>query len=47
VLSAGVDVTHVFCMGNCALGPTAVVNSRLIGRATVDRVRSAVQEAGA
>jgi formate dehydrogenase subunit gamma len=46
-LPAGVDVTHVFCMGNCALGPTAVVNGRLIGRATVDRIRSAVQEAGA
>lgn len=47
VLSTGVDVTHVFCMGNCALGPTAVVNGRLIGRATADRVRSAVREAGA
>lgn len=47
VLSAGVDVTHVFCMGNCALGPTAVVNGRLIGRASIDRVRSALQEAGA
>ena len=46
-LSAGVDVSHVFCLGNCALGPTAVVNGRLIGRATVDRVQSAVREAGA
>jgi len=46
VLSAGVDVGHVFCMGNCALGPTAVVNGRLIGRASVDRVRSAMREAG-
>ena len=44
--SARVDVTHVFCMGNCALGPTAVVNGRLIGRATVDQVRSAVRETG-
>ncbi len=47
VLSADVDVTHVFCMGNCALGPTAVVNGRLIGRASADRVRTAVQEATA
>ena len=47
VLSAGVDVTHVFCMGNCALGPTVVVNGRLIGRASIDRVRSALREAGA
>lgn len=29
-----VDVTHVYCMGNCALGPTAVVNGELLGRAT-------------
>lgn len=47
VLSPGIDVTHVFCMGNCALGPTAVVNGRLIGRATVDGVRSAAREARA
>lgn len=47
VLSADVDVTHVFCMGNCALGPTAVVNGRLIGRASADRVRTAVREATA
>ena len=46
-LSADVDVTHVFCMGNCALGPTAVVNGRLIGRASADRVRTAVREATA
>ena len=46
VLSADVDVTHVFCMGNCALGPTAVVNGRLIGRASADRVRSAVAGGG-
>ena len=28
------EVTTVFCLGNCALGPTAVVNGRLLGRAT-------------
>ena len=46
-LPAGVDVTHVFCMGNCALGPTAVVNGTLIGRASVGKVRSAALESGA
>ncbi len=45
--AAGVDVSHVYCMGNCALGPTAVVNGRLIGRATADHVRAAAREAGA
>ncbi|MBK9741011.1 MAG: NAD(P)H-dependent oxidoreductase subunit E [Actinobacteria bacterium] len=36
------DVSRVFCMGNCALGPTAVVNGRLLGRASVASVRAAV-----
>jgi formate dehydrogenase subunit gamma len=40
------DVSAVFCMGNCALGPTAVVNDRLIGRATGGLVRRAVTDAG-
>jgi len=47
VLAGSAEVTRVFCLGNCALGPTAVVNGRLIGRATVDRLRSAAREAGA
>lgn len=38
------DVTHVFCMGNCALGPTAVVNGRLLGRATADRLATVIEE---
>lgn len=40
-----VDVTHVFCMGNCALGPTAVVNGRLLGRATGAGLRAAIGDA--
>ncbi|MFY9208403.1 MAG: NAD(P)H-dependent oxidoreductase subunit E [Candidatus Nanopelagicales bacterium] len=32
--------TEVFCMGNCALGPTAVVGETLIGLATVDKIVS-------
>jgi formate dehydrogenase subunit gamma len=43
----GAEVGRVFCMGNCALGPTAVVNGRLLGRASVDSVHSAVRGAGA
>lgn len=39
---ADCHVERVFCMGNCALGPTAVVNGRLLGRATHDSVASAV-----
>ncbi len=41
------EVDQVICMGNCALGPTAVVNGRLIGRATGARVEQAVDEARA
>jgi formate dehydrogenase subunit gamma len=45
-ISADCDVQHVFCMGNCALGPTAVVNGRLIGRATHEAVLDFIAAAG-
>lgn len=41
----GVEVSAVYCLGNCALGPAAMVNGRLIGRCDVDRVRDAVARA--
>jgi len=40
----GIEVAHVFCMGNCALGPTVVINEGMIGRATSERVRYIVQQ---
>jgi formate dehydrogenase subunit gamma len=43
-ISAGCDVQHVYCMGNCALGPTAVINGDLIGRATVTAVAGAIDD---
>jgi formate dehydrogenase subunit gamma len=33
-----VQLDEVFCLGNCALGPSASVAGRLIGRATADRI---------
>ena len=37
ILGPRCDVQQVFCMGNCALGPTAVVAGKLHGRmSTVD-----------
>lgn len=36
------EVDDVFCLGNCALGPSATVSGVLIGRATLDALRSAV-----
>ncbi len=37
----GVD-EPVFCLGNCALGPAAMVDGELMGRVTVERLRAAV-----
>lgn len=35
-LPADVEITEVFCFGNCALGPSATVNGKLFGRARID-----------
>lgn len=35
----------VFCLGNCALGPAALVNEQLIGNANVETLKSAVTAA--
>jgi len=37
-----VEISEVFCLGDCALGPAAMINGRLRGRCTVDSVRAAV-----
>jgi len=41
-VSPDCDVQHVFCLGNCALGPSATVNGRILGRATGESVRDAI-----
>jgi formate dehydrogenase subunit gamma len=33
---ASVETAEVFCLGNCALGPAAMINGELIGRVTPD-----------
>ena len=38
-------VEQVFCLGNCALGPAAQVNGRLVGRLDESRLSSMVDEA--
>lgn len=35
----------VFCLGNCALGPAALVNDELVGNANVEALISAVKAA--
>ena len=37
-----VATKEVFCLGNCALGPAAMVNSELLGRATAHKIESLV-----
>lgn len=40
--SDDVEVSPVFCLGNCALGPAALVNDHLLGRTTVAKIRTAL-----
>ena len=37
-LGEDVEVAEVFCLGNCALGPSGTVDGRLHGRLTADRL---------
>lgn len=41
--SQGVEFDKAFCFGNCALGPSASVNGKLQGRASIDSVVKAIQ----
>ncbi len=37
-LGDDVELTEVFCLGNCALGPSGTVDGRLHGRLSADRI---------
>ena len=37
-LGDGVEVAEVFCLGNCALGPSGTIDGRLHGRLSADLV---------
>ena len=39
-----VEVSEVFCLGNCALGPSGMVDGRLLGRLTPERVANTLTE---
>jgi formate dehydrogenase subunit gamma len=43
-LGAGVEVTEVFCLGNCALGPSGTLDGRLHGRLSAERLDVLTQE---
>jgi len=36
---ADVEIEPVYCLGNCALGPAALVNGQLIGRVSVAKIQ--------
>ncbi len=40
--SGDVSLDDVYCLGNCALAPAALVGERLIGRATADKIAKAI-----
>jgi NADH:ubiquinone oxidoreductase subunit E len=42
---AGIAHEAVYCLGNCALGPAALVGERLIGRATSGKLGAALAKA--
>ena len=37
--AAGLEVEKGYCFGNCALGPAAMIGERLIGRATLEKLK--------
>jgi formate dehydrogenase subunit gamma len=37
-LGAGVEVVQIFCLGNCALGPSGTLDGRLHGRLSTERL---------
>ena len=39
-LGAGVEVDEVFCLGNCALGPSGMLDGRLHGRLSGERINA-------
>ncbi|HRW19744.1 MAG TPA: NAD(P)H-dependent oxidoreductase subunit E [Dermatophilaceae bacterium] len=42
--AADVEIAEVFCLGNCALGPSGTVDGRLHGRLTAQRVAQLVAQ---
>lgn len=40
-----VEFDKVYCFGNCALGPAAMVNGRLLGRCDMAKLEAAIESA--
>lgn len=39
----GVELEAVYCLGNCVLGPTALINDTLYGRLTTEQLKAIVE----
>lgn len=39
-----IELKPVYCLGNCALGPSAMINGELIGRATAEVLKTLAQQ---
>lgn len=44
---ARVTIEPVYCLGNCALAPAALIDGRPMGRADIDKLENAIAEAAA
>jgi formate dehydrogenase subunit gamma len=44
-LGESAAVKEVFCLGNCTVGPSVRIGDKVLGRATLERVRAALQAA--
>ena len=42
-----VEIQNAYCFGNCALGPSAMVAGKLMGRATVEALLAVIENGGA
>ena len=40
-----IEIVEVFCLGNCALGPAALINSQLVGRLTPANIQPRIERA--
>ena len=44
---SGITLKEVFCLGNCAIGPSVMINETVIGEATTEKIISHLEEDGA
>ena len=41
---SGITLKEVFCLGNCAIGPSVMINETVIGEATAEKIISHLEE---